>query len=256
VFLSVEVPRITEALPMTKSELPPEWYQTYADWGRELLRKFPKGIGPEPDFSQDGTARTVWSTDGFIVQQRAFWTIGEFHNVHVGDRIYAEYPKSTEDQIHIADTMFVLAGASWAEAKAEADRKAERDREIAQVAEEHARVAEEHKAEIRRLTEEVSAADTVNELEVRAEDLRDRLEAIRRDETKEDPNFLREELLIVNRRMIELERETAKSNWRWAVGGFVVGVIGVIVGVAFPLWDLAHCPTISVAPAPQGAKPS
>jgi hypothetical protein len=90
--------------------------------------------------------------------------------------------------------------------------------------------------ELNALSREAAAADTIQQLEIKAADIRDRL----RGESNDQAVFLHRQLSVMHTRLIELEKQNARSNWRWAVAGFVVGAIGMIVGIAFPVWDLTQ----------------
>jgi hypothetical protein len=216
-----------------QSDLPSEWYQAYAEWGRRLLREHPDGLGRKPDFTKDGNARLLWSMDGFVVQQRAFQAVGQIDEIPFGDRSFSRHPQALADQVHIAQWMFPLGQKCWEEAKAEADERARQDREIA-------RAAQERRLEIDRFSTEVDAIDTTKELESRAQALRDQVEEVRQGNSQANITLLQEKLSICYRRMIELERKTSKSNWRWAIGGIVATVLLGVAGIAYPVWDSYH----------------
>jgi hypothetical protein len=188
-----------------RSDLPLEWHQAYADWGRRLLREHPNGLGKEPDFTKDGNARLLWSMDGFVVQQRAFQAVGKIDETPFGDRSFSRHPQSLVEQVLIAQWMFPLAQKCWEEAKAEADERARQDREIA-------RAAQERRLEIDRFSAEVDAIDTTKELESRAQGLRDQVEEVRQSNSQVNITLLQDKLAICYRRMIELERRTSKST--------------------------------------------
>jgi hypothetical protein len=204
---------------MSKTQPSSEYERYWVDWGRSLLLKYPNGLSKEPDFAHDGTALIVWSVDGFIKHQEAMWKVGQLVDVPIGGRSFKEYPSTVEDQIYIAHETFKQAGAYLFFAQKEADQLAERDRQAALV-------AKQREEEIVELSEEVAAADTIKQLDIKAIDLRDLLSDMR----SVDREFLYRKLSIVQNRMIELERANARSNLRWAVIGTIVGVIGAAVG--------------------------
>jgi hypothetical protein len=216
-----------------RSDLPLEWHQAYVDWGRRLLREHPNGLGKEPDFTKDGNARLLWSMDGFVVQQRAFQAVGKIDETPFGDRSFSRHPQSLVEQVLIAQWMFPLAQKCWEEAKAEADERARQDREIA-------RAAQERRLEIDRFSAEVDAIDTTKELESRAQGLRDQVEEVRQSNSQVNITLLQDKLAICYRRMIELERRTSKSNWRFAVAGIAATVLLGVAGIAYPVWDSYH----------------
>jgi hypothetical protein len=221
-----------------------EKYDAYwANWGRHLLRENPNGLGREPDFSNDGNARIVWSAEGFRRHQEAMWILGECKTYQIGGKDYTQYPTdSVEDQISIAKKAFKEADAYWHIAKEEADQRAAEEHRIAAAA-----AAQE--AELNALSLEAAAVDTIHELEIKATKIRDRLH----EKPDDEAVFLHRQLSIIHARLIELERENARSNWRWAVAGFVVGAIGLIVGIGFPVWDLTHRPAERVHQTDQRA---
>ena len=235
---------------VVKSAAQNAYEEVWADWGRSLVRQYPAGLGDEPDFSTDGTALVVWSMQGFLTHQKATWEVGEFKKYLIGDRTYTEYPyNSVEDQIYIARESFKLGRAYWYLAKKEAEEQAEKERQ-------RAIVAKKREEETTTLVRQVADANTIQELEIRASALRERLRTTQEDESL----HLHQRLSIVQDRLIALERRNTRVNMRWAIAGFIVGLIGIIVGVAFPVWDLTHRPqevphksdqkTTSSAPSP------
>lgn len=217
-----------------------------------------KWLRQRTGFHEGWNARLLWSMDGFVVQQRAFQAVGKIDEIPFGDRSFSRHPQSLVDQVLIAQWMFPLAQKSWEEAKVEADERARQDREIA-------RAAQERRLEIDRFSAEVGAIDTTKELERRAQALRDQVEEVRQGNSQAYITLLHDKLSICYRRMIELERKTSKSNWRFAIGGIVATVLLGVAGIAYPVWDSYHrsgetnCEGTSSAPAtgehPTGGPP-
>lgn len=217
----------------------------WAEWGQSLVLEYPEGLGVEPDFSSDGTALFVWSRNGFVRYQRQMWNLGETKKYRIGEKTFEAYPEnSKEDQIYIARTAFNLAKAYWHYAKKESDQQAANAREIA-------RIERERADELKSLEAEVAKADTLQALEIKAAEVRDHLRT-----AGNNAVHLHQQLDIVQTQLIKLERKNARDNWRWAVGGFVVGFLGLIAGIGFPAWDMAHRAEPPIQRETQNAKPA
>jgi len=192
-------------------------------WAESLFKRFPDGLGPEPDFAKDKNARLTWTNEGWGEYLNRSVSLGMKSEVLVGSKRFREdaFPTlSVEEQIEIATTAFREATALWSELKAKADQAEQQKRDSAN------RIAELQK-QYDEGAKHIGKLDTMAALQVEEEALGARIESAPPDESLNLHKLLR----IVQTRMIGLERRNA-SIAMW------FGWAGVILGLIFGLFSI------------------
>ena len=195
-------------------------------WGRDLLRDFPAGLGDEPDFERDGTARTIWFSQGYKVGVQWASEIGIGGKVFLGEAY--EDPDVLDDpgKVAFAKKAFQLGRFYLHMAKSEADKTAE------QAANLRSAIAATDK-EVEALRNEIGAISSREELHIRIDAAKQASVAAQRLGNAIEDYSISRKITTLQGRLIEIETEESRraSSGFWITAiGTAAGIVGLILG--------------------------
>ena len=199
------------------------------EWGKELLREFPKGLPEEPDFKNDGTARLDWFSRGYSVGVKWAVEVGLGGKVYLGDTY--ENPEALDDaaKIAFAKKAFELGRLYRDIAKIEAEK-------------EETQQAEERKAiavideQVGVLRSEIASMHSREQLRIRIADLKEKSAAARASGQSIDDYGFSRKITALQDRLISIEAQESRqatSGWWLTAVGTAAGIIGLILGYYF-----------------------
>jgi hypothetical protein len=208
------------------SEQDPVFKKWEEDWANYLFQKYPERLG-HPNFQTDGNARLIWSVEGFTAFQKLSLATGVWDRVSINGVAYLTHPDDPDEQRKIGEYTHTCGEFLWNRAKAEADRQqADLERQKEMVLE-RKRALEHLERDIQRIWSNQRLA--FKETEIR--------EWIRSAKDKDEETFLRQQLEVVQNRMIQLER---RYQWLYGLGGLIFGFLGCVLTIFFGLLPGVH----------------
>lgn len=150
--------------PNSSNEVLEQWKR---NWGNDLLRDYPKGLG-NPDFENNGNERFIWSAIGFVAFRQLNVALGVFRAVEIDGAQYETFPEEKREQLKIANYTHKYAQPIWSQSKAEAERQAAQLESQRQIERNREKSAVEFEGEILRVK-------SIKALEFKANELSDSL---------------------------------------------------------------------------------
>ncbi|WP_327515582.1 hypothetical protein [Ensifer sp.] len=194
--------------------------KSLVDWGKELLKEYPDGLGARPDFEHSAAARSVWFAQGYTVGVTWAKEIGIGGKVFL-EKVYDD-PNALDNagKAEFAAKAFDLARLYVTMAKLESDKQA------GQEAVQRAAVAAVDK-DVEALRGEIAAVSSREDLRIRLDKIKAASRGARSAGNAIEDYGLSRKIEVLQGRLIEIETKESQL----AFNGFVVTVIGTVAGI-------------------------